>query len=511
MTYDVIMFTDVAAQYGHIKPLGAYRLASELRAHGYSVKVIDYTGKIMLDKDLFCSLLDGLIGPNTLFLGWSSTFFGDYSLLDQEDHMTGTFAFKSLPYPVPEKSFVLWLKYINKKFPHVKNVYGGAYAVEKRSLINELDYVVVGLADKSVVDLANHLKNKTPIQYRPSLTHRWKIIDHDHLGAGFDFKNCRTRYEPTDHVVPGEVLVLETSRGCMFKCKFCSYPLLGRKKTDPAYHKSHQCLADELRYNWDCFGVKKYVIVDDTFNETTSKLESVLRAKDQAGIDLEFTSYIRIDLVARFPEQIALLRDLGLKGAFFGIESFNDASATAIGKGIPSNRVKEILYKIKAELGTSFNSTVSLIGGLPHETPESLARDMEWVMSHDSPIDSYTLKALHITPNDTWPSEFAINYRDYGYQLSHDGYWQNKIWDQHQVQALANQYQTHGFVSGKLKMPNFSLFYMSAYGYDLADIQNVPLKDLDWNQFKKDFDTAYSKYIQAILKFEHINTTWKQS
>lgn len=60
-------------------------------------------------------------------------------------------------------------------------------------------------------------------------------------------------------------------------------------------------------------------------------------------------------------------------------------------------------------------------------------------------------------------------------------------------------------------MPNFSLFYMSAYGYDLADIQNVPLKDLDWNQFKKDFDTAYSKYIQAILKFEHINTTWKQS
>ena len=52
---------------------------------------------------------------------------------------------------------------------------------------------------------------------------------------------------------------------------------------------------------------------------------------------------------------------------------------------------------------------------------------------------------------------------------------------------------------------------MSAYGYDLADIQNVPLKDLDWNQFKKDFDTAYSKYIQAILKFEHINTTWKQS
>lgn len=28
MTYDVIMFTDVAAQYGHIKPLGAYRLES---------------------------------------------------------------------------------------------------------------------------------------------------------------------------------------------------------------------------------------------------------------------------------------------------------------------------------------------------------------------------------------------------------------------------------------------------------------------------------------------------
>jgi hypothetical protein len=136
---------------------------------------------------------------------------------------------------------------------------------------------------------------------------------------------------------------------------------------------------------------------------------------------------------------------------------------------------------------------------------------MEWVMDHKSPIDSYTLKALNIKLNSTWPSEFTTNYKDYGYNLDDTGHWYNDTWDERTVQTLAKNYQAQGFNSGKLKIPNFSLFYMSAYGYDLEQLRNTPLKDLNWDQFKKDFETAYSKYIQTILEFEHINTNWKQS
>lgn len=514
MTYDIIIFTDMAVQYGHVKPLGAYRIASELRSHGYSVKVVDFVGKIMLNKELFIALLDKLIGSNTLFLGWSSTFFGDYLNFDRKD-MSGecksvaTFnpartSDDPFMYPIEEEKFAEWLRRIKEKFTNIKIVYGGAYAVANADLVDEIDYVVCGLADTSVVDLANHLKNKTPLKYRPSMKHRWKIIDYDTVGASYDFKNSLTTFEQTDHVFHGDTLIIETSRGCMFKCKFCSYPLLGRKKTDPDYHRSKECLIQELKHNWENFGTNKYVITDDTFNETTGKLESLLRVRDALGIDLQFTSYLRIDIINRFPEQIKLLKDLGFKGAYFGIESFNDRSSASIGKGIPSIKVKETLYKLKDIMGNKFNTTLGLIVGLPYETPDTLAKGMEWVLDLESPVDSFTLFALKIR-NSVFPSEFLKNYANYGYQLDNSGSWYNKTWSLKDCIELSEHYNKIGFNSGKQKLTNQFLFYLSVYGYDMNELKDIPLKELDWNKFKQDFENYYVKYMTTLLDYENIS------
>jgi radical SAM superfamily enzyme YgiQ (UPF0313 family) len=514
MTYDIIIFTDMAAQYGHVKPLGAYRIASELRSNGYSVKVVDFVGKIMLNTKLFNALIDKLIGPNTLFLGWSCTFFGDYSKFRREN-VSGEFKVaiketfgpeinESSLYPIEEKHFVTWMRFIKKKFSNLKIVYGGAYALPDANLVDEIDYVVCGLADKSVVDLANHLKNKTTLKYRPSEKHQWKIIDYDILGTSYDFKNSLTTFEQTDHVFHGDPLILETSRGCMFKCKFCSYPLLGRKKTDPDYHRSEECLIKELKYNWENFGTTKYVIADDTFNETTSKLELVLRARDATGLDLQFSSYLRIDIINRFPEQIKLLKELGFKGAYFGIESFNDRSAASIGKGIPNIKTKETLYKLKDTLGNKFSTTIGLIAGLPYETPDTLAKGMEWILNLDSPVDYFNLSPLTFH-HSIFPSEFSKNYANYGYKLFENGSWYNEIWSQDECKELSRYYNKIGFNSGKQKLATQVLFYLSIYGYDIDELKDIPLKDLDWDKFRQDFENYYIKYITTLLDYENIS------
>jgi radical SAM superfamily enzyme YgiQ (UPF0313 family) len=497
MTYEIIIFTDLFGRNIHIKTLGAYRIASELRLHGYTVKVIDYVTELIQNPELFKKLLDNLIGPNTLFVGWSSTFFGDAATDNKAQRVRPTGM-----YPASKEVFVHWLEYIKQIAPQVKIVYGGHYA-KRIDLISNIDYAVVGIADKMVVDLASHLKHKTSLKYRPSPNNTYKIIDYDHLGAAYDFNTGWTKFEDTDHVEPGETIVIETSRGCMFKCKFCNFPLLGRKKTDPLYHRNEECLAREIQYNWEKYKINRYIIVDDTFNETNAKIESVIRARDIAKVDLEVTSYLRLDLLNRFPEQLALCKELGFKAAFFGVESFNDKSAASIGKGMPSAKVKEMLHKVKDVFGEKFVTQISLIIGLPYETRETLADSMEWVLSKDSPINHYFLNALKLYPNENG-SEFDKNYANYGYTWDKINQWSNSTWDYAQTEELCRYYNELGYNSGKQKLGNFGIFGLASCGFSIDELATVSLKDLDSFQVRKMSKKLYNNYVNTLLEYENI-------
>ena len=72
MTFHAIILTDVITEY-RTKPLGAYTVANVLRMQGYKVLVIDYISKIDIQELL--SLLKKFITKDTMFLGYSSSFF----------------------------------------------------------------------------------------------------------------------------------------------------------------------------------------------------------------------------------------------------------------------------------------------------------------------------------------------------------------------------------------------------------------------------------------------------
>jgi hypothetical protein len=73
-------------------------------------------------------------------------------------------------------------------------------------------------------------------------------------------------------VLPGEALPLDISRGCIFACRFCNYPHLGKSKTD--YIRGMEYVKEELIYNYENFGTTNYMILDDTFNETLVKMDA---------------------------------------------------------------------------------------------------------------------------------------------------------------------------------------------------------------------------------------------
>jgi radical SAM superfamily enzyme YgiQ (UPF0313 family) len=351
--YDVVLFTDGDVRHWHLRPLGPQRLATELRKHGYTVKVVDFFSRWITDVDKFYQLIDTVVDDKTLFIGFSGTFFNSASnrdLLANINSFTDYFKTMALAtWPLPDEQVESILSTIHTKYPSVKFVYGGErYDYKLQKLSSTMDYIVQGFADTTVVHLANHISKNTGIKFMPSGS-KAKIINYDKDASSFNFSTeSAITFEQTDHMFSNDPMPLETSRGCMFKCTFCGYPVLGRKKKDSSYHKTSELLAYEFSKNYEMYGTNKYIIVDNIFNETTEKIEDVLRARDTSKVDLQLNAFIRYEILARYPEQYKLLKDLGLVAANIGIESLHLPSARITGKGTDPEKVKEILYSIKS-------------------------------------------------------------------------------------------------------------------------------------------------------------------
>lgn len=507
MTYDIILFTDCSSRFWHAKAVGAYRIASELRNEGYSVKVIDWVCNWLTSPDLI-KVLNKIIGQNTLFVGFSGTFFGhdeDGETVDVATRIRDLSDRPPSPYPCNKDRFDIWCKFFKKKWPGVKLVYGGARAISSLELNESFDYMVVGLADRTVVDLASHLKFKTPLKFN-LIGKKWKIIDYDTKGLGFNFPVSYTKYEETDHVVPGELLAIEVSRGCLFKCGFCSFPLLGRGKNNPDYHKNTTVLAEEFKRNWEQYKTNRYIITDDTFNETTEKIQSVLDASKIAGVKLELFAYIRLDLLEKFPEQIKLLKELGLRSAYFGIESLNDRSAKAIGKGLSSDRIKKTLYRCKEEWGDEVAFHTNFIVGLPHDTPETIREWTKWVLE-ESPADSSIFYPLFLPTKtaeaEIFRSEFSINSAKYGY-TDYEGQWQNETWNYIEAHKLADELNQAMLNSGALKLGGMDIMGVLNFGYTFDEVKNKRYNELNEQELRTKYKEMFEQYKQALFKFEGI-------
>jgi hypothetical protein len=518
MHYDVILITDMSGKIYHTKPLGAYRLATELRKHNYSVKVIDWFGEWLNEENQFDILLKKIIGPNTLFIGFSTVFYGlkSHNNAPGKENYWQDFYFVDRPslWPKPINHLNTFTKNLRKNHPHVKLVAGGindfSRQGEYQSMKDNMDFIVHGLSDTTIIELANHLRFGSKLKYNISGS-KSKLIEHDMLGKSFNFKDSQVIFQPEDNIISGETLTLETSRGCLFKCDFCSFPLIGRKKGDIDYHKTENAIIEELKRNYENYNTTRYMFVDDTFNETTEKIEQVLRARDKAGVNIEFVCYLRADLLARFPKQISLLKELGIRSGYLGIESLNLESAKAIGKGTHPEKIKEILYKIKDCWENQAVIHGSFIIGLPGDNPETLDPWINWIKQMDNPIASLGFAYLNIFKNH-WSSAISSNPEKYGYTVFDEQAktarasleWKNKYWTSQEARNYQTTLVEELWRSGRIKLGGYDLMGLLSVGYDFNYLKNTPARDLDFVDIKRRKNESWQKYMKVTMQYEKL-------
>jgi len=127
-----------------------------------------------------------------------------------------------------------------------------------------------------------------------------------------------------------------TTRGCPFKCKFCTFSLnpLGQKRNYT--ERPVESVIEELKT------IKADVVLfsDDNFFTNTKRSERLCDLIIENGIKKTFVVQARVD-VARHPRVLAKAEKAGFRVFLIGVESPHDRILEQLQKGITQQQVRE--------------------------------------------------------------------------------------------------------------------------------------------------------------------------
>ena len=410
--------------------------------------------------DELISLLKYVITSETQVIGISTTFFVEYSqryAMFPSKLYFGDKLLRELP---------LLINQIKGQFPNIKLVIGGPAVRTKLQDSSNVDLFVEGYADQILVDYVLNLKSNKSLFF--TQYHQKKPLLTNASNENFDFRNSVIDFHTDDNIFHNETLPLEISRGCIFKCKFCSYPLRGKSIKDNSFIKAENYIYDELISNYDKFGTTNYIFVDDTFNDNIEKLKLLHNTFKKLPFDINFAAYIRADLLNAFPESIDLLQEMGIKGAFFGIESLNPIARKASAKGFDSNKLLNTLEKVNVKWDNVV-ITSSFIYGLPNDSVDTIKDWTERVVFNSGIFDKHDLifQPLFLQGNtSTFVSDFDLEMDKYNYKFTHDNQvWANGITTFREMSNLAKTYNQK---AAEIKRPFSSFHAVTLLGYGLS-------------------------------------------
>jgi radical SAM superfamily enzyme YgiQ (UPF0313 family) len=175
---------------------------------------------------------------------------------------------------------------------------------------------------------------------------------------------------------------LDCGRGCPFECSFCTIiNVQGRKMR----FRSAERIADAIRQNYREQGITFYFFTDDNFarNKNWEAIfDALIRLREQEKIPLKFM--MQVDVLSwKIKNFIAKARQAGCINVFIGMESVDPANLATAGK--KQNNVREYSQLIEAFRSSDISTHVGYIIGFPHDTVDSVRRDLNFLMQEVRP------------------------------------------------------------------------------------------------------------------------------
>ncbi len=246
------------------------------------------------------------------------------------------------------------------------------------------------------------------------------------------------------------------------------------------------------------FGTTSYNMIDDTLNDSIAKLETILQAIKQSGIRIKFSAYLRIDLVAAFPEMMDILLEMGLVSGIIGIESMDENARKCIRKGTSNEKLLNTLETFKKK-DKNLRLSSGFIVGLPGETIESIVKSHRWLIEQTGRyLDHWHWIPLTIDRKGIWlTSEFSRNAEKFGYKLDDNDRWTSSTMTfdfAKQLAAILNKER-----QPYMKVAHFFVSELIGYGYTIDEICSMHVSDVDIKEIEKRKDEIIRLYKEKLF------------
>ncbi len=215
-----------------------------------------------------------------------------------------------------------------------------------------IDAIAIGDGEEVMPPLVDALARGRDIKSVPGLTIDGLSTGHPPMRANLDEYPLPARHliaHYADHYYINfrkPLALMETARGCPFKCNFCS---VWKFHESTFREKSPERVVQELKE----IAAPNIFITDDIFWMNVRRGEEMARQIKAAGIKKYFTVQTRTDIICKFPDLIEMWKDCGTLSIFLGLESVTDEGLQSVNKkNTADNNIRAI--NILKDLGVGF-------------------------------------------------------------------------------------------------------------------------------------------------------------
>lgn len=378
-----------ARKSGVFPPMNLAYLASLAENLGHEVKIVDgEVEKMSIEK-----MISGVVYFNPDIIGFtaSTPFF----------HVVSNVAYR-----------------LKEVLPNTPILLGGHHitVLREKAFDNCFDYGFIGEADTSFpLFLEKYEKgegiNKVPgILFRNGKNIKYTndvlpVLDMDSLPIPAYHLLKMGRYKiGTLHGTKNFSSIM-TTRGCPFKCIFCSTKVFGNS----VYRRSPELVIEEIKYVKNIFGIDHFVFMDDVITLNREHILKICEKIKEEDINITFEGATRANLIDE--EIISKMSEVGLIRLTFGLESVDKNIQRIMRKGIP---LKDYILANKITNKYNIETLNSCMIGLPGETKQTIKKTLSFLR------DSHDIKQANVSIAVPYPGtslyEMAKNV-DYGLKL----------------------------------------------------------------------------------------------